>query len=81
MLADVDNSSAMNDSTASGEASVSSSGDQMAPKKAEKKKRNLPGMPGRFFHVAHNLCIPTCSFLYKLIVYILQIGYMWCGES
>ncbi|KAL1810121.1 hypothetical protein ACET3Z_027111 [Daucus carota] len=45
MLANTDNSSAINDSTASGEASVSSSGDQMAPKKPEKKKRNLPGMP------------------------------------
>lgn len=45
MPADVDNSSAMNDSTASGEASISSSGNQMPPKKPEKKKRSLPGMP------------------------------------
>ncbi|KAK2977027.1 hypothetical protein RJ640_011085 [Escallonia rubra] len=39
MPVDLDNSSAINDSTASGEASVSSSG------KPTKKKRNLPGMP------------------------------------
>lgn len=46
MLADLDNSSAMNDSTVSGEASVSSSGNQVAPPpKPTKKKRNLPGMP------------------------------------
>ncbi|KAK1363583.1 Protein indeterminate-domain like [Heracleum sosnowskyi] len=45
MPADVDNSSAMNDSTASGEASISSSGNQMPPKKPEKRKRSLPGMP------------------------------------
>lgn len=45
MLPDVDNSSALNDSTASGEASVSSSGNQMLPTKPEKKKRSLPGMP------------------------------------
>ncbi|XP_059640358.1 zinc finger protein ENHYDROUS-like [Cornus florida] len=46
MPADVDNSSAMNDSTASGEASVSSSGNQIVPAKStSKKKRNLPGMP------------------------------------
>ncbi|KAL6993616.1 hypothetical protein U1Q18_011727 [Sarracenia purpurea var. burkii] len=44
MPADVDNSSAMNDSTVSGEASVSSSGNHTAPP-PEKKKRNLPGMP------------------------------------
>ncbi|KAA8547329.1 hypothetical protein F0562_003807 [Nyssa sinensis] len=35
----------MNDSTASGEASVSSSGNQTVPPKPTKKKRNLPGMP------------------------------------
>ncbi|KAL2348490.1 hypothetical protein Fmac_002490 [Flemingia macrophylla] len=36
-----------NVSTASGEASVSSSGNQtVPPKPAIKKKRNLPGMPG-----------------------------------
>ncbi|MCE3049254.1 hypothetical protein HAX54_044474 [Datura stramonium] len=36
----------MNDCAGSGEASVSSSGDQAAPsKEAGKKKRNLPGMP------------------------------------
>lgn len=48
MPVDIDNSSAMNDSTASGEASASSSGNQAAPppKPAVKKKRNLPGMPG-----------------------------------
>uniref|UniRef100_A0A5B6YR17 Putative zinc finger protein NUTCRACKER n=1 Tax=Davidia involucrata TaxID=16924 RepID=A0A5B6YR17_DAVIN len=45
MPADLDNSSAMNDSTASGEASVSSSGNQTLPPKPTKKKRNLPGMP------------------------------------
>ncbi|KAM7524185.1 hypothetical protein LguiA_014087 [Lonicera macranthoides] len=46
MLADLDNSSAMNDSAASGEASVSSSGNQPPPSpKPTKKKRNLPGMP------------------------------------
>ncbi|CAK9138776.1 unnamed protein product [Ilex paraguariensis] len=46
MPADLDNSSAMNDSTASGEASVSSSGNQtLLPKATTKKKRNLPGMP------------------------------------
>ncbi|KAJ8567502.1 hypothetical protein K7X08_019710 [Anisodus acutangulus] len=43
MPADLDNSSAMNDSTGSGEASVSSSGNQALP--SGKKKRNLPGMP------------------------------------
>ncbi|KAJ8545848.1 hypothetical protein K7X08_018431 [Anisodus acutangulus] len=43
MPADPDNSSAMNDSTGSGEASVSSSGNQALP--SGKKKRNLPGMP------------------------------------
>jgi hypothetical protein len=48
MPADIDNSSIMNDSTASGEASASSSGNQAAPPKpAAKKKRNLPGMPGK----------------------------------
>ncbi|KAL3525412.1 hypothetical protein ACH5RR_013784 [Cinchona calisaya] len=43
----MDNSSVMNDSTASGEASASSSGNQAAapPKSSAKKKRNLPGMP------------------------------------
>ncbi|KAF3664293.1 Protein indeterminate-domain 1 [Capsicum annuum] len=46
MPADPDNSSAMNDSTGSGEASVSSSGNQVVPQKElVKKKRNLPGMP------------------------------------
>ncbi|MCD7465611.1 hypothetical protein HAX54_001626 [Datura stramonium] len=46
MPADPDNSSAMNDSTGSGEASVSSSGNQAVPQKESgKKKRNLPGMP------------------------------------
>nr|AAG01127.1 BAC19.12 [Solanum lycopersicum] len=46
MPADPDNSSAMNDSTGSGEASVSSSGNQVVPlKESAKKKRNLPGMP------------------------------------
>nr|GMD54118.1 Protein indeterminate-domain 1 [Ipomoea batatas] len=46
MPVDGDNSSAVNDSTGSGEASVSSSGNQAAPPKAaSKKKRNLPGMP------------------------------------
>ncbi|XP_055805003.1 zinc finger protein GAI-ASSOCIATED FACTOR 1-like [Solanum dulcamara] len=46
MSADPDNSSAMNDSTGSGEASVSSSGNQAVPQKESgKKKRNLPGMP------------------------------------
>lgn len=45
-MPDPDNSSAMNDSTGSGEASVSSSGNQAAPQKElGKKKRNLPGMP------------------------------------
>ncbi|KAL1815460.1 hypothetical protein ACET3Z_018034 [Daucus carota] len=41
----IDSSAAVNDTTASGDASVLSSGDQMPPPKAEKKKRNLPGMP------------------------------------
>ncbi|XP_049357834.1 zinc finger protein GAI-ASSOCIATED FACTOR 1-like isoform X1 [Solanum verrucosum] len=46
MPADPDNSSAMNDSTGSGEASISSSGTQAVPlKESAKKKRNLPGMP------------------------------------
>ncbi|KAK9265738.1 hypothetical protein L1049_025332 [Liquidambar formosana] len=48
MPVDLDNSSAMTVSTASGgEASVSSSGNQTVtpPKSTAKKKRNLPGMP------------------------------------
>ncbi|XP_060193010.1 zinc finger protein GAI-ASSOCIATED FACTOR 1-like [Lycium barbarum] len=46
MPVDPDNSSAMNDSTGSGEASVSSSGNQTVPQnESGKKKRNLPGMP------------------------------------
>ncbi|XP_027179015.1 zinc finger protein GAI-ASSOCIATED FACTOR 1-like [Coffea eugenioides] len=47
MPADMDNSSVMNDSTASGDASASSSGNQAAapPTSSAKKKRNLPGMP------------------------------------
>lgn len=45
MAADLDTSSAMNDSTASAEASVSSSGNQIVSAPPEKKKRNLPGMP------------------------------------
>ncbi|XAR73888.1 hypothetical protein NMG60_11008006 [Bertholletia excelsa] len=47
MPAELENSSAMNESTASGEASVSSSGNQIASPKPPppKKKRNLPGMP------------------------------------
>ncbi|KAA8531835.1 hypothetical protein F0562_006448 [Nyssa sinensis] len=45
MPADLDHSSAMNDSTASGEVSISSSGNQTVPPKPTKKKRNLPGMP------------------------------------
>ncbi|CAI9110733.1 OLC1v1010807C1 [Oldenlandia corymbosa var. corymbosa] len=46
MPSELDNSSVMNDSTASGEASASSSGNQAAPAKSSaKKKRNLPGMP------------------------------------
>lgn len=47
MAADLDTSSAMNDSTASAEASVSSSGNQIVSAPPEKKKRNLPGMPGK----------------------------------
>lgn len=44
MPVDLDNSS-----TASGEASVSSSGNQsQPPKPTAKKKRNLPGMPGTY---------------------------------
>ena len=43
MPVDLDNSS-----TASGEASVSSSGNQsQPPKPTAKKKRSLPGMPGK----------------------------------
>ncbi|OVA18673.1 zinc finger protein [Macleaya cordata] len=47
MLVELENSSAMTVSTASGEASVSSSGTQTAipPSTTTKKKRNLPGMP------------------------------------
>lgn len=46
MAADLDTSSAMNESTAEAEASVSSSGNQILPPlPQEKKKRNLPGMP------------------------------------
>lgn len=62
MPTDLDNSS-----TASGEASVSSSGNQTAPPKpTTKKKRNLPGMPGSskrkfpkfvFYADVHNLCL------------------------
>lgn len=48
MAADLDTSSAMNESTAEAEASVSSSGNQILPPlPQEKKKRNLPGMPGK----------------------------------
>lgn len=47
----IDSSTAVNDSTVSGDASVSSSGNQMPPPKAEKKKRNLPGMPGEIFNL------------------------------
>ncbi|OVA04541.1 zinc finger protein [Macleaya cordata] len=46
MPVDLENSSAMSVSTASGEASASSSGNQTAPvSTTTKKKRNLPGMP------------------------------------
>lgn len=51
MPADLDDSSpkTMSNNTASGEASVSSSGDQIEPlKPPPKKKRNQPGMPGNF---------------------------------
>lgn len=48
MPVDLENSSTVSVSTASGEASVSSSGDQTAPlSTTTKKKRNLPGMPGK----------------------------------
>lgn len=48
MPADLDNCSTVNDYTASGD---SSSGNQIAPPKPNvKKKRNLPGMPGRTKH-------------------------------
>ncbi|XP_043711787.1 zinc finger protein GAI-ASSOCIATED FACTOR 1-like [Telopea speciosissima] len=47
MPVELDNTSAMTVSTVSGEASVSSSGNQVAPPPTTttKKKRNLPGMP------------------------------------
>lgn len=48
MTTDLENSSAVNDSTVSGEASFSSAGNQTAapPENPPKKKRNLAGMPG-----------------------------------
>ncbi|CAI9262034.1 unnamed protein product [Lactuca saligna] len=47
MTTDLDNSSAVNESTVSGEASISSPGNQTAapPEKPVKRKRNLAGMP------------------------------------
>lgn len=47
MTTDLDNSSAVNESTVSGEASISSPGNQAAapPEKPVKRKRNLAGMP------------------------------------
>lgn len=43
----------MSDCAGSGEASVSASGDKAAPcKEAAKKKRNLPGMPGKLINFA-----------------------------
>ncbi|KAL2455035.1 Protein indeterminate-domain 1 [Forsythia ovata] len=53
MPADLDNSSTVNDYTASGD---SSSGNQVAPSKPSvKKKRNLPGMPDPDAEEGHNL--------------------------
>nr|GMC93820.1 prosaposin-like [Ipomoea batatas] len=47
MPIDVDNSSSVNDSTSFDEASVSSTSNQVAPPEAtNKKKRNLPSIPG-----------------------------------
>lgn len=44
----------MNDCVGSGEVSVLSSGDQTAPcKEAAKKKRNLPGMPGKLILICN----------------------------
>lgn len=48
----------MNDCVGSGEVSVSSSGDQAAHcKEGGKKKRNLPGMPGKFLKFLINTTI------------------------
>lgn len=80
MLVDVENSSAMNDSTASGEASISSSGNQIPPKKAEKKKRNLPGMPGIIFSCSSQyMHFYVFVLIQTNLVYKLQNGYMICS--
>lgn len=58
-MGELENSSAMAVSTASaGEASVSSSGYETTPVPLDvvppKKKRNLPGMPGKAFQILFN---------------------------
>lgn len=53
-MGELENSSPMTVSTASGEASISSSGHQTTVVPVEpppKKKRNLPGMPGKVAQV------------------------------
>jgi len=62
-----------NVSTASGEASVSSSGNQtVPPKPTTKKKRNLPGMPGttKDFVKHHRVAF---FFSYFVVCGVIQI--------
>lgn len=56
-------------STASGEASISSSGYQTTPVEVppQKKKRNLPGMPGKIIK------IEVCKFFVKVLTQSLRI--------
>lgn len=53
----------MSDCAGTGEASVSASGDKAAPcKEAAKKKRNLPGMPGKLINFAVNTITMILAF-------------------
>lgn len=67
MPVDLDNSS-----TASGEASVSSSGNQsQPPKPTAKKKRSLPGMPGKINK--ENMSFSTVFLVFDLFLGLWQI--------
>ena len=71
MPVDLDNSS-----TASGEASVSSSGNQsQPPKPTAKKKRSLPGMPGKINkeNIYTHMSFSTGFLVFDLFLGLWQI--------
>lgn len=70
-----------NVSTASGEASVSSSGNQtVPPKPTTKKKRNLPGMPGttKDFVKHHRVAFFFSYFVVCGVIQIRMLRWLLC---